>query len=176
MKNPEEISQLRVFEPEKCHHCVIARWQQWACTNGRLMYGFLGQCESASLSPLDRFSRVCTTTTTTTTTKQRLLCFRFVRTYACTAVFLCSYRFWIVSMHMQTNKKTCTHQKHQKTANFIDNYEEHISNMSFWSGWSGNVYSILLDACFLIAIGQSAHHHAVQVTDSGECAIVRLSA
>jgi len=111
-----------------------------------------------------------------TTTKQRLLCFRFVRTYACTAVFLCCYRFWIVSMHMQTNKKTCTHQKHQKTANFIDNYEEHISNMSFWSGWSGNVYSILLDACFLIAIGQSAHHHAVQVTDSGECAIVRLSA
>ena len=136
------------------------------------MYGFLGQCESASLSPLDRFSRVCTTTTTTTTTKQRLLCFRFVRTYACTAVFLCSYRFWIVSMHMQTNKKTCTHQKHQKTANFIDNYEEHISNMSFWSGWSGNVYSILLDACFLIAIGQSVHHHAAQVTDSGGCVTV----
>jgi len=38
--------------------------------------------------------------------------------------------------------------------------------MSFWNGWSERV---LLDICFLIAVGQSTSHHAAQVTDSGEC-------
>ena len=45
--------------------------------------------------------------------------------------------------------------------------------MSFWNGWSERV---LLDICFLIALGQSTSHHAVQVTDSGECVSVRLAA
>jgi len=32
---------------------------------------------------------------------------------------------------------------------------------------------MLLDICFSIAVGQSTSHHAAQVTDSGECVIVR---
>jgi len=35
---------------------------------------------------------------------------------------------------------------------------------------------VLLDICFLIAVGQSTSHHAAQVTDSGEYATVRLTA
>ena len=38
--------------------------------------------------------------------------------------------------------------------------------MSFWNGWSEHA---LLGVCFLIAIGQSAHQHAAQVTGSGGC-------
>ena len=41
--------------------------------------------------------------------------------------------------------------------------------MIFWNGWSERV---LLDICFLIAIGQSTSHH--EIRDSTENSIVRF--
>jgi len=47
------------------------------------------------------------------------------------------------------------------------------ASLTFCNGWSER---LLLVICFVIAIGQSTSHHAAQVTESGECVTVRLTA